>query len=80
LMALQQPAKTAYFPASTTRSSLRRMDTPTSPLDLLIDLEARHEDLLLRLDELDKRVEKALADCQVFRIGPAENPQNAEAA
>jgi hypothetical protein len=30
-------------------------------LELLLDLETRHEDLLDRLDELDKRVEKVLA-------------------
>ena len=46
------------------------------PLDLLTDLEARHEELLLRLDELDKRVEKTLAECQVYRVEPREHPQN----
>ena len=33
-------------------------------LDLLLDLEARHDDLLVRLEELDKRVARVLADCQ----------------
>ena len=37
---------------------------PTAQLELLLDIEARHEDLLRRLDELDQRVEKALAECQ----------------
>lgn len=39
-------------------------------LSLLMDLEARQEALLVQLDELDKRVEKALAECQTYRVGP----------
>ncbi|HEY4759254.1 MAG TPA: hypothetical protein VIH42_01605 [Thermoguttaceae bacterium] len=38
-----------------------------SQLELLLDLEARHDDLLLRLAELDQRVEKTLAECLVLR-------------
>jgi hypothetical protein len=56
------------------------MDTPTPPLSLLMDLEARHDELLLRLDELDKRVEKTLAECQVYRIKPPEDVQKSDAA
>jgi hypothetical protein len=52
------------------------MDPYTAQLDLLIDLEARHEDLLARLGELDKRVEKALAECQRHGLGAGENPQD----
>ena len=48
------------------------MNTQMPPLSLLMDLEARHDEVLLRLDELDKRVEKTLAECQVYRIGPPE--------
>jgi hypothetical protein len=47
---------------------------PTEQLDLLLDIEARHEDLLARLAELDKRVERTLAACQVYPSGPAEQP------
>jgi hypothetical protein len=43
------------------------MDTASASLDLLMELETRHEELLLRLDELDKRVEKTLAECQCLR-------------
>jgi hypothetical protein len=50
---------------------------PTAQLELLLDIEARHEDLLNRLAELDKRVEKTLAECQVYRIRPGENSQDA---
>jgi hypothetical protein len=50
------------------------MDTPTGQLDLLMDLEARHEDLLRQLSELDQRVEKALAECQVYRTGAPMSP------
>ena len=56
------------------------MEPQTPPVNLLMDLEARHEELLLRLDELDKRVEKVLAECQVYRIRPPENPLGAAAA
>jgi hypothetical protein len=44
------------------------MDTQKTQLSLLMDLEARHDDLMLRLDELDKRVQKVLTECQVVRI------------
>ena len=37
------------------------MDTQTTPFNLLADLEARHDDLLLQLEQLDKRVEETLA-------------------
>jgi hypothetical protein len=36
-------------------------------LELLIDLETRHDDLLSRLEELDKRVAKTLAECMTSR-------------
>lgn len=56
------------------------MDNQTPELELLMSLEARHDELLLRLDELDKRVERTLADCQIYRVGPPGNSQNAAAA
>ena len=46
------------------------MDSCAAQLELLIDLEARHEDLLVRLDELDQRVAKTLAECQRYRVVP----------
>lgn len=48
------------------------MDGTPHPLDILVDLEARHDDLLRRLEELDKRVEKVLAEWQ-----PARKPDPA---
>lgn len=36
-------------------------------LEALLDLEARHEDLLERLDELDQRVEAVLRECLTAR-------------
>jgi hypothetical protein len=56
------------------------MDTQMPQLDLITDLEARHEELLRRLDELDKRVEKTLAECQVYRILPPDDAAKAAAA
>ncbi len=54
------------------------MDTPHSQLEALLELEARHDDLLERLDALDKRVAKVLAqylpgrdrDAQPCAAGP----------
>lgn len=48
------------------------MDGTPHQLDILVDLEARHDDLLRRLEELDKRVEKVLAEWQ-----PARKPDPA---
>jgi hypothetical protein len=38
------------------------MNQPSSHYETLLDLEARHDNLLAQLDELDKRVEKVLGD------------------
>jgi hypothetical protein len=38
-------------------------------LELISDLEARHDELLSRLDDLDKRVAKTLAECSALRGG-----------
>jgi hypothetical protein len=43
------------------------MDDQRSHLSELLDLEARHDDLLDRLQELDKQVAKVLADCLAVR-------------
>ena len=56
------------------------MDTKKPQLNLLMDLEARHDDLLLRLEELDKRVEKTLAECQIYRIRPLDDTEKTAAA
>ena len=52
------------------------MDTQTPQLDLLMDLDARHEELLRQLEELDKRVEKALVECQPCRSQPLGNARS----
>jgi len=38
------------------------MERPTAYLEAIIDLETRHDDLLQQLDDLDKRVERVLAE------------------
>lgn len=43
------------------------MEDRTPHLETLLELETRHEDLLQRLDELDRKVEKVLKQCQVAR-------------
>jgi tetrahydromethanopterin S-methyltransferase subunit G len=43
-------------------------------LEALLDLEARHEDLLERLDELDQRVETVLRECLPPRQQATEPP------
>ena len=45
------------------------MDTATRQLHDLLELEARHDDLLRRLDDLDKRVAKVVAQCVLSRTG-----------
>jgi hypothetical protein len=52
----------------------------TTQLDLLLDLEVRQDELLIRLEELDRRVELTLAEFQKLRA--YENPSaiNSEAA
>ncbi len=66
----------AAFPAATAVTNLltpplwvrfRKMINATSQLSLLLDLETRHEQLLLQLEELDRRVESVLAECQKDR-------------
>jgi hypothetical protein len=47
-----------------------------SQLDLILDLEARHDDLLVRLDELDRRVAKTLSDCLALRRETGLNENN----
>jgi tetrahydromethanopterin S-methyltransferase subunit G len=42
-------------------------DSHSSDLDTLIELESRHDELLERLDELDKRIEKVLAEWMTSR-------------
>ena len=43
------------------------MDNRAPNLDVLLEIDTRHEDLLVRLDELDKRVEKTLKEWQAAR-------------
>jgi len=49
-----------------------------TPLDLLTDLEDRQEELILRLEELDQRIQKTLAECQVSRVSPHNYVSTAE--
>jgi hypothetical protein len=45
------------------------MNTQNPHFDLMADLDSRHDDLMLKLDELDRRVEQALVQCQQYRVG-----------
>jgi hypothetical protein len=47
------------------------MEDYTAQLATLIDLDARHDDLLDRLDDLDKRVERVLSECLADRAPAA---------
>jgi len=42
------------------------MDRTIDPLQLLLDLDARHDELLRRLDELDKEVARVLKETQLL--------------
>lgn len=46
------------------------MGDTASGIDLLADLESRYDDVLRRLDEVDKRVERTLAECLASRQKP----------
>jgi hypothetical protein len=52
------------------------MNCQDARLDLLLDLEARHEKLIAQLDELNIRVERALAEWQPR--GPAPSSADLE--
>ena len=39
------------------------MDAQSGHIEALLELEARHDDLLERLEDLDKRVERVLREC-----------------
>jgi hypothetical protein len=55
------------------------MSDCNTQLELLLDLEARHDELLSRLEELDLRVAKTLAECLVLRQ-PATSSENHSAS
>jgi hypothetical protein len=44
---------------------------PSESIELLRQLETRHEELLQRLEDLDRRVEKTLSDYQSLRKQPS---------
>jgi hypothetical protein len=52
----------------------------SAQLDLLLDLEVRQDELMLRLDELDRRVEKTLIECQSLRTLETQANARPEAA
>jgi hypothetical protein len=52
------------------------MDTPDRHLEALLALEARHDDLLARLAELDNRVQTVLAECMPTRESQASGGGN----
>lgn len=52
----------------------------SAQLNLLIDLETRQDEVLLQLEELDRRVEKTLGECLSLRSSedpPASKPKAA---
>jgi hypothetical protein len=49
-------------------------------LELLLELEARQDDVMLRLEELDRRVEQTLAECLSLRSTESQNIARNEAA
>ena len=55
------------------------MDTATEQLEKLLDLDARHDELLRQLDELDQRVEQTLKQFQPSAAEPdaADEPERA---
>ena len=54
------------------------MEEASRQLHTLVELDARHDDLLVQLDELDRRVSQVLVECQAIRL--AEEPSQSAAA
>lgn len=52
------------------------MDAAAEQLALLLDLDARHDDLLRRLEELDQRVADTLAEYQTLAMDGARAAPN----
>ena len=52
----------------------------SAQLELLLDLESRQDDLMLRLEELDRSVEKILGECLSLRTLEAQPNARSEAA
>jgi hypothetical protein len=52
----------------------------SAQLELLLDLEDRQDELMLRLEELDRRVEKTLIECQSLRALETQANARSEAA
>jgi hypothetical protein len=52
----------------------------SAQLDLLMDLESRQDDLMVRLEELDRRVEKTLGECLALRTLETTPEARSEAA
>jgi tetrahydromethanopterin S-methyltransferase subunit G len=56
------------------------MSDRAAQLELLLDLESRQDEVLLRLDELDRRVEKTLGECLSLRAAEIPPTTQADAA
>ena len=52
------------------------MNNNSGQLDSLLELDNRHDELLRRLEELDKQVEMVLAEWLASRAGPAMTAHN----
>jgi len=72
------PSSPAFPQPSTLIAHPSTLNSPNDPfamenraanLDVLLEIDSRHEDLLVRLDELDKRVEQVLKEWQAVRQG-----------
>jgi hypothetical protein len=54
------------------------MDAVQSEPSLICDLEARQEEILRQLDELDHRIQKTLAEWQNYHILPESQSDDAD--
>jgi hypothetical protein len=55
------------------------MNTTNEHRDLIVELDARHDELMLKLDELDRRVEQTLIQCQGYRRAEGGSPHERSA-
>ena len=66
-----------YFPPAL--DVISRMTTELPPRDLLAELEARQDEVLIQLEDLERRIETALADFAAIELPPAM-PRKVQAA
>jgi hypothetical protein len=62
-------------PRSFTRQATSMSATPTTPREMVDRLDARHEELMEKLDALNARIEQTLAECLRARAAASRDDE-----